>query len=98
MYAFSATSVGSLFLKVTRLFCSTTDSLDVSLPLPKRPCHVTVDVGCSKFWHDFKSGNPLLVPFKVTVENRANASARLHFKADKDWWVPKGVSLPLLAL
>jgi hypothetical protein len=45
---------------------------------------VTVSVG-KKWTHDFKSGNPLLVPFQVSVENRGAVPGRLHFKADKVW-------------
>ena len=58
--------------------------MDISLPLPKRPCHLVVNVS-SNFTHDFKSGNPLLVPFQVTAENSGILPGRLHFKADKDW-------------
>jgi hypothetical protein len=64
--------------------CSTTDSLDLCLPTPKRPCHLSVKVS-KQFSHDFKAGNPLFVPFQVTAENKGTAAGRLHFKADKDW-------------
>ena len=60
--------------------------MDVSLPTPKRACHLAVNV-VKHHSHDFRTGNPLLVSFQVTAENTGAEEARLHLKADKDWYV-----------
>ena len=60
--------------------------MDLSLPTPKRPCHLSVNV-VKQHRHDFTTGNPLLVSFQLTAENTGTEEGRLHLKADKDWYL-----------
>lgn len=63
---------------------STSDSLDLSLPTPKRGCHLDVNIA-KHFKHDFGDGLPMYVSFELSALNTSSGPGRLHLKADKDW-------------